>query len=150
MGKIFLETVIHAPVETCFELSLDVNFHERSAASTQERAIAGVTRGILKLNDEVTWEARHFGFRQQLSIKISEYNKPYFFKDIQINGIFKKFEHSHYYTHNDRGTLMRDEMIFECPMGLFGKIADPIVEWHLRKFLLERNKQLKQEAEKIN
>jgi hypothetical protein len=42
-----LETEIAAPPERCFLLSLSIDLHMESTAPTRERAIAGVTRGII-------------------------------------------------------------------------------------------------------
>ena len=64
MGVIRLETFIRAPIERCFDLSRSVDLHILSTAQTNERAIDGVTSGLMKLGDVVTWEARHFGVKQ--------------------------------------------------------------------------------------
>lgn len=39
------ETRIDAPIELVFDLSLDIDAHRASMASSNERAIAGVTTG---------------------------------------------------------------------------------------------------------
>ena len=57
MPTIRLTTSIEAPVERCFDLSLNVDLHRHSVAHTRERPVAGVTRGTMKLGDSVTWEA---------------------------------------------------------------------------------------------
>jgi hypothetical protein len=44
VARIELETAIAAPVERCFDLSLSVDLHLRSAANTGERVVAGPTR----------------------------------------------------------------------------------------------------------
>ena len=61
MPVIRLETFIHAPIERCFDLSLSVELHLASTAHTGERAVAGVTTGVMGPGDWVTWEARHLG-----------------------------------------------------------------------------------------
>ena len=50
----------------------------RGPEKTQERAIAGVTHGLIELGDEVTWEARHFGIRQTLKVRITGFERPSF------------------------------------------------------------------------
>ncbi len=76
MPTIRPETTILAPIERCFDLSLDVDLHSRSVAQTHERAVAGVTTGRMQLGDIVTWEAVHFGVRQRLTSKITAYERP--------------------------------------------------------------------------
>ena len=58
MPTIRIATSIDAPPERCFDLARDVGAHVRSTAGTGERAVGGVTIGLLELGDEVTWEAR--------------------------------------------------------------------------------------------
>ena len=57
MATIELKTKINAPIERCFLLSLSVDLHQLSTEETNERAISGVTAGLMKLNDVVTWRA---------------------------------------------------------------------------------------------
>lgn len=54
-------TRIGAPVEVVLDLSLDIDAHMASMAHSGERAIGGVTSGLIGLGEEVTWRARHFG-----------------------------------------------------------------------------------------
>jgi hypothetical protein len=76
MTTIELNTLIDAPIERCFLLSLSVDLHQISTEQTNERAIAGVTSGLMKLNDVVTWRAKHFGIYQNLTSKITAYDSP--------------------------------------------------------------------------
>src|SRR5690242_2188229 len=57
MPTIRLETFIDASPKRCFDLSLNVDLHRHSVAHTSERPVAGVTSGVMKLGDTVTWEA---------------------------------------------------------------------------------------------
>jgi hypothetical protein len=41
-----------------------------------ERAVGGVTSGIMKLGDTVTWRARHFGIVFRMTSAITEYQYP--------------------------------------------------------------------------
>ena len=49
-----LETFVAAPGEVCFDISLDIDVHTASTAPSGEKAMAGVTSGIMRLDDEVT------------------------------------------------------------------------------------------------
>jgi ligand-binding SRPBCC domain-containing protein len=150
VGIIRVETLIQAPIDRCFDISRSVDVHLDSAKASRERAVDGVTQGLLKFDDTVTWEAKHFGVVQRLTVRITEYNRPDFFTDAQIKGPFKTFTHRHMFETVGDATLMKDELRLECPLGILGKIADPIVTEHLRKFLIERNHVIKQTAESPN
>lgn len=147
MGRIILETLIKAPIDRCFDLSRSVDLHAQSAASTTEEAIAGVTTGLMGNQDVVTWKAKHFGIVQVLSTKIVTYDRPKHFRDSQTQGIFKRFDHDHFFETTDEGTLMKDIFDFTCPFGIFGSMADFVVKRHLENFLKVRNQEIKRIAE---
>jgi ligand-binding SRPBCC domain-containing protein len=88
-----LETRIKAPMERCFDLMRDVDLHARSTASTGERAVAGVTSGLLGQGDEVTWEAVHFGVKQRLTVRVTRCEPPHLFEDVMVRGAFRSFTH---------------------------------------------------------
>lgn len=77
MPIIHLETPIHAPVEVCFDLSRNIDLHVISTEHTGERAVAGVTSGLIGLGESVTWKVKHFGVWQHLSSRITEYERPH-------------------------------------------------------------------------
>src|SRR5258706_9790120 len=108
MPTIRLETYIDAPVERCFDLSLSVDLHRHSVAHTRERPVAGVTSGVMKLGDTVTWEAVHFGIKQHLTSKITAYERPYRFTDEMVEGAFQGIHHTHEFVHQLPRTLMLD------------------------------------------
>ena len=81
MTKIELYTLFDAPVERCFDLSTSIDLHKISASKTSEQAIAGVTEGLIKLNNTVTWRAKHFGIWHKMKVQITEYKKPDYFVD---------------------------------------------------------------------
>ena len=143
-----IKTEIKAPAERCFLLSLSVDLHTKSAVRSGEKAISGITKGIMKLNDTVTWEARHFGIRQRLTSKISASSFPNYFISTMVKGPFKKIHHQHIFHATDAGTTMTDLFEFEAPFGIFGKLAEKIfLAAYMTKFLLKRNAFIKHVAE---
>lgn len=148
MVTIHLETYINAPVERCFDLSLNVDAHGQSVAHTHERPVAGITTGMMKLGDTVTWEAVHFGIKQHLTSKITAYERPDCFTDEMLQGAFHSMKHVHTFVPHSSGTLMIDEFSFQAPLGILGWIAEKLVlTRYMRKLLLMRNQFLKQAAE---
>ena len=107
MAKIHLETFIAAPPEVCFDLCLDVNFHERAGHG---RAVASVTAGELRLGDTVTWEATHFLVRQPLTSKIVVCERPRLFVDEMRRGAFARWRHEHRLVPRAGGTLATDDV----------------------------------------
>jgi ligand-binding SRPBCC domain-containing protein len=148
MPFIRLETLIAAPVELCFDLSRDLDVHMASSGGTGERAVAGVTSGMVELGDEITWEATHFGVRQRLTSKIIAYERPRMFVDEMLRGAFKRWHHTHLFETQAQGTLMIDEVNYASPFGLLGRIVDMLyLGNYMRRFLLRRNAYIKMVAE---
>ena len=148
MPTIRLTTYINAPVERCFDLSLNVDLHRHSVAHTRERPVAGVTRGMMKLGDTVTWEAIHFGVKQRLTTQITAYDRPQSFTDEMIRGVFHSMKHTHEFVSQPPGTLMLDLFSFRAPLGVLGWVAEILfLTRYMRGLLLTRNSYLKQIAE---
>lgn len=148
MPTIRLATSIDASIERCFDLSLSVDLHRHSVAHTHERPIAGMTSGMMKHGDTVTWEAVHFGITQHLTTKITAYERPYRFTDEMIRGAFQEITHMHEFVPQPAGTLMIDLFTFRAPLGLLGRLAETLIlTRYMKGLLLTRNRYLKQVAE---
>jgi len=148
MALIILNTEINASLELCFNLSTSIDLHKESAIRTKEKVIAGRKSGLIKLNESVTWKAKHFGLWHTLTVKITKYKKPTMFTDEMIQGGFKYMKHKHEFNKVKNGTMMVDTFEFQSPMGMLGKIVDALVlKSYLTKFLNERNRVLKLYAE---
>jgi ligand-binding SRPBCC domain-containing protein len=148
MERIRLETWIDAPVERCFLLSLSVDLHVASARSSREKAVAGVTTGLIGEGETVTLQSRHLGLRLKHTSRI-EVLRPYsHFRDTLTSGVFKHFEHDYYFAAMNDGTRMRDEIRFSASWGVLGRLATRMfVRQHVRASLVERNAFLKQVSE---
>ncbi len=149
MPTIHLTTDIDAPIAVVFDLSRSIDLHQQSLAVTHERAVDGRTQGLIELDEEVTWEAVHFGIRQRLSVRITSFERPFHFRDTMTRGIFKRFDHDHRFAENGKGTIMTDDFDFTSPFGLLGRAVDRVyLERYMRKLLLSRNDMIKAVAER--
>ena len=88
-------TDIKARPEDCFDLSRNIDLHLESMLASDERAIEGVTSGLISAGEEVTWEARHFGVTWRMTSRIIEFDPPRRFVDEMIRGPFTAFRHEH-------------------------------------------------------
>src|SRR4051812_8605076 len=120
MPTIQLETIIKSEIKICFDLSRSIDLHQISTSKTNEKAISGITTGLVKQNDFVTWEATHFGIRQQLTSKISKVEPYTHFRDEQLKGAFKYFIHDHYFKAENGVVIMTDNFEFSSPYGFIG------------------------------
>lgn len=148
MALIKLTTQIAAPVERCFDLSRNIGLHIASTHGTREEAIAGVTSGLIGNGEEVTWRALVLGLRVTHTSRITAFDFPRYFQDSMVRGAFQSYCHDHYFDGEGGGTVMRDEVAFSAPYGVFGRLAEVVwVEGYLRKLLVRRNAYIKLVAE---
>jgi ligand-binding SRPBCC domain-containing protein len=148
MPIIKLSTNIKADIQIVFDLSRSIDLHTISTDKTNEEAIAGVTTGLIGLNETVTWRAKHLGVTQILQSKITSFKPPYYFVDEMLKGTFKSLHHEHHFEMSNKETIMTDVFTYKSPLGILGRLADVLfLRNYLTKFILERNQIVKEFAE---
>jgi ligand-binding SRPBCC domain-containing protein len=148
MQTIIITTTINAPIERVFDLSRSIDAHMASTSKTKEVAVDGVTTGLIGKGEVVTWQATHFGIRQRLKVQITEFDRPAIFVDEMIFGAFRSMKHTHRFEDLEGATRMIDELEFQAPLGILGRIVERVfLTRYLRAFIIERNDVLKELAE---
>lgn len=151
MPLIEIKTYINADMQTCFDVSRNIDFHTAFLKHSNEKAIAGKTSGLIGLNEWVTWEAKHFGIKQQLTSKITKFEFPHYFVDEMVSGAFKSFQHEHIFKVIDDQTVMTDKFEFESPFGIIGQFANYLfLKRYMRHLLQTRNAFIKEKAEELS
>jgi ligand-binding SRPBCC domain-containing protein len=151
MPRIEIRTEINAEKEIVFDLSRSIDLHKISTEKTNEEAIAGITTGLIGMNESVTWRAKHFGFYQNLTSKITAFDRPNYFADEMLNGAFKEFKHEHHFTSLNGKTIMTDYFDYKSPLGILGELADCLfLENYMTRLLNDRNRIIKEFAESDN
>ncbi len=150
MAYVRVVTDIAAPIEVVFDLARSLRFHELSTTWTRERVISKHDRDLLDKGDVVTFEAVHLGVRQRLTAKVFLLTYPSHFQDVMLEGAFARLVHDHRFDKRDDGTRMTDELLFEAPYGVLGRIVGSLfLTGYMRRFLERRGKALKAAAEAI-
>jgi ligand-binding SRPBCC domain-containing protein len=150
MATFQIVTEIAAPVEVCFDVARDIDFHMRSLGDTGERAVAGRTSGLIGLGESVTWEAWHLGVRQRLTAEVTAFDRPAYFRDVMTRGAFRSFAHDHQFVARGGVTVMTDEVEFRSPLGPLGWLVDTLfMTGYLRRLLEGRCQAIKRESEAV-
>lgn len=148
MTTIQLQTVIHASIQSVFDLNRSIDIHKLSTSKSNETAIAGTTSGLINKGETVTWRGKHFGIYLTHKSSIPEMGFPNYFIDEMMEGRFKKFKHRHDFIEKGNKTIMIDTIEYQTPFGIFGKTFDRLVlKNYLTKFIQERNDFIKTTAE---
>jgi hypothetical protein len=144
-------TIIDAPIERCFDLSRSVEVHLVANIHSGEQALAigGVTSGLVELDQQVTWRAKHFGVWQNLTSKYTVMQPPTYFQATMVKGIFRSMRADHFFrTLSSGATEMKDLFRVAAPLPVLGPLAEMLF---LRRYMLallrERNTVIKRIAE---
>lgn len=151
MTELKFRTEIKASAQVVFDLARSVDAHLESTSKTSEKVIAGKLSGAMEIGETATWKALHFGFWLTHESLISQMARPNSFTDIMVKGHFKSFEHRHFFEETDGFCVMTDEIRYETPFGIFGKLFDVLaLKSHLTDLIANRNEILKRLAERRN
>jgi hypothetical protein len=66
MPVIYLETLVNAPPEVCFDLARNIDVHAMSTSSTKERAVAGRTSGLITKGECPPFWGKTISYRAHL------------------------------------------------------------------------------------
>jgi ligand-binding SRPBCC domain-containing protein len=142
-------TSVAAPPEVVFDLALSIDVHLDSQAGANERAVAGVTTGLIGLGEEVTWRATHFHIPFTMTSRVTEFDRPIRFVDEQTRGPFRRFRHEHVFRRSGEGTDMIDRLQFDAPLGPIGRLVERVLlASYLRRLIDERGHFIKVAAER--
>ena len=144
-------TVIRAPVDRCFDLARSVEVHLAGNIHSGEAAVAtaGVSSGLIGMGQHVTWRAKHFGVWHNLTSEITAMDRPTYFQNIMIQGIFRFMKHDHFFRPLSREeTEMKSVYCFAAPLPVLGRLAEiAFLRRYMQALLRERNAVLKKIAE---
>jgi ligand-binding SRPBCC domain-containing protein len=96
----------------------------------------------MQMGEVVTWQAKHFGIRQKLTVHITAFKNPYYFTDEMLpgKGAFKAMKHQHLFKEQDGAVVMTDVFEYKSPLGILGKLADVLfLKRYMHNFLKKRN-----------
>jgi ligand-binding SRPBCC domain-containing protein len=149
MYRIYLETIVRATLENCFDLSRSIDFHKDSMRHTNEVPVDGRLSGLVEAGEFVEWEATHMFVKQRLSSRITQMVKPHYFVDEMMDGVFKSFVHKHkFLRHKSNEVLMIDDFYYEVPLGILGSIANVLfLRRYMEKLIRIRNENIKRALE---
>jgi ligand-binding SRPBCC domain-containing protein len=73
-------------------------------------------------------EAKVLGpFKTKWISQHTVYEPPRVFEDIQVKGPFRRWRHRHVVTAHANGAVLRDEIDYEPPLGLLGRLVAPVL-----------------------
>ncbi len=122
-------------------------FHELPDALAQltppwERVRVVTAASSLAVGSRALIELRIFGIVPTLWEAVhTAYEPPFMFEDVQVRGPIRSWRHRHVIEAHAAGALLRDDIDYEPPAGLPGRVAARwLVEPRLRKMFEYRHR----------
>ena len=132
-------TVSALPVEQLFDRARSIDLHLESQKASGERAVKGVTSGLIGDGQDVTWRARHFGIPLTMTSRVTAFDYPHSFTDEQVKGPFKAFRHVHDFAPTATGSVMIDRVEFSAPLGFLGRAVERLfLARYLERLIVRR------------
>lgn len=75
----------------------------------------------------IDYRVRVLGRSSRWQSLIADYNPPHFFRDIQVIGPYRRWDHRHWFRAEDGGTVIEDLVVYEPPLGPLGALLDALV-----------------------
>lgn len=76
--------------------------------------------------------------------RIVRWDPPFEFVDEQLKGPYKTWIHTHRFTETAHGTTIDDEVRYELPFGMLGRVALPIVRRQLDRIFTYRTMRVRE------
>jgi ligand-binding SRPBCC domain-containing protein len=139
-----IQTLFNATPKEVFDISRSIDLHLESGKEENEKVVAGRSSGLMIKGESVTWEARHLGVSQRMTVLMEETIDPTLIITRMVKGPFAYFVHYHRIEQQGYKTLLTDDLFFKAPFGIFGWIAEWLfLKRHLTKVIQKRNEGLK-------
>lgn len=77
----------------------------------------------MALGLRLDYRVRVLGIPMRWRSLISVYEPPLVFRDVQLSGPYRRWEHTHRFREVDGGTLVLDRVVYEMPLGPVGALV---------------------------
>ncbi len=140
MATFVKESLLHAPPARVFAFhALPDAFQRLTPAWEKARIVKAAD--ISQIGSTAIIETRMAGLIPVRWVaKHTAYDPPHMFEDVQVTGPFRSWRHRHLIIPHADGATLRDEIEYEPPLSILGRLAAPLlIEPRLRKLFAYRH-----------
>ena len=99
-----------------------------------------MTQGLV-----LDYHVRVLGVRTRWRSLINEYDPPHAFRDVQIAGVYRRWDHRHRFWTEGDGTAIEDEVSYAPPLGPLGALMNRLfIERQLRQIFDYRRRRIEE------
>ncbi|HUF52889.1 MAG TPA: SRPBCC family protein [Dehalococcoidia bacterium] len=121
------EVFIPAPREEVFEFFQDPRNLRRITPKSLGFKITKIDELPMMAGLQISYTISPMVLPMGWRTTIAEWDPPNGFADVQTKGPYKKWRHHHTFEEVEGGTLMRDRVQYELPLGILGTIAHRLI-----------------------
>jgi ligand-binding SRPBCC domain-containing protein len=139
-----LTTRLHLPVprDRVFAFFADAENLGRITPSELGFQIRTPTPIAMTAGTLIEYTIKLWGIPLRWQTRISEWNPPEHFVDEQLRGPYKTWIHTHRFADVAGGTDIEDDVAYELPFGIFGRLVAPLVRLQLARIFRHRQEQV--------
>ena len=98
---------------------------------------------VMAENLMLDYRVRVLGVGTRWRSLISEYEPPYRFRDVQIAGVYRLWDHCHRFRAEGHGTVIEDEVLYTPPLGPLGALMNRLfIDRQLREIFDYRHRRI--------
>lgn len=75
----------------------------------------------------IDYTVRALGMPTRWKSVIVEYDPPHGFRDVQVVGPYRLWDHRHLFRPEEGGTVIKDFVVYEPPLGPLGALLDAVI-----------------------
>ena len=118
---------IPRPVEVVFPFFSDPYNLERITPPFLQFKVLSMTTPAIESGTLLTYRLKLHGFPIHWTTQIRDWNPPHSFRDIQLSGPYRLWDHTHRFEPRDGGTLLTDLVRFRTPLDALRRT--PLLSW---------------------
>ena len=118
---------VPAPLATVFEFFRDAANLEAITPAWVGFSFATPPPAELRVGTPIDYRIRLAGIPMRWRSRITAWDPPRRFVDVQERGPYALWEHTHLFEEHDGGVLMIDRVRYALPLGLLGRLTHALV-----------------------
>jgi ligand-binding SRPBCC domain-containing protein len=114
------EQWIERPIEDVFAFHSDASNLERITPPWLQFSVITAAPITMRAGTVIDYRLRWHVFPLRWTTRIEVWDPPHRFVDIQLRGPYRLWHHTHTFEERHGGTLIRDEVRYQLPLGCLG------------------------------